>query len=82
MKSLRIVLHNKENRPIFMDFMIPDELAKVIEGVKVTRAEFLISDKSFRSLPDFGNLGTKIVRPNQHFSGGQYDKGLNDFRTL
>lgn len=71
MKSLRIVIHNDSSRPIFIDFRIPDDLARALESVKVTRAEFLIKDTPFYSVPDLGKSLGGIV---------DLSSGLNDFR--
>ena len=61
MKQLRIVLHNAtENRPLFMDFRIDDRLAAAIKAMKVSRAEFLVSDTPIISMgegvPDLNKL--------------------------
>lgn len=67
MKQLRIVLYNAEaNRPLWMDFRIDDALAAAIKSMKVSRAEFLVSDT-----PIF-NLGEGVPDLNKV-------RKLNDF---
>ena len=67
-KQLRIVLHNSlENRPLWMDFRIDDTLAAAIKNMKVSRAEFLVSDT-----PIF-NLGEGVPDLNKIRKLNDYD---------
>lgn len=62
MKKLRIVVHNQENLPLFIELMIDDGLATALDSFKVRRVEFLISDMNLLSFPQgIPNRKTPIV---------------------
>lgn len=61
MKKLKIVLHSSNNTaPLFIELRIDDGLAKTLQILKVTRAEFLITDDfqhpALQGLPLLGSI--------------------------
>ena len=45
MMMLKIVLHNKINCPVYLDVPVPPELIAAMRTSKITRAEFLVSER-------------------------------------
>lgn len=73
MKKLKIVLHSSNNtNPLFIELRIDDGLASALQTLKVTRAEFLVSDDTqhpvlkglslLDSIPDLSKLGQQPLK--------------------